>query len=241
MACLRGCALVVAVPEGRRVRWFAAATIACDLVEAVVALSAGAASSSGALIGFGLDSVVEVSSAAAVAWRFSAREDRIRRAREHRAPRVIALSFFALAACVVVDPVRALSSDGEAGGSPVGIALAALSLAVVPVLSTAQRRVGRELGSASAVADSRQTLLCSCPSEVLPVGLVLNAAPGWPWAGPVAALVIAVVALREGLREGLRERVPGPGSRARVSRPGFHDRQFRPSVSAVRFSRMRPG
>ena len=184
----------------RRVRWFVAATIAYNVVEAVVALSAGAASSSGALIGFGLDSVVEVSSAAAVAWQFSAREAPVRQAREHRALRVIALSFFALAAYVVVDSVRALSSDGRADGSPVGIALAALSLAVMPVLSAAQRRAGRELGSASAVADSRQTLLCTYLSAVLLVGLVLNAALGWSWADPVAALVIAVVALREGLR-----------------------------------------
>ncbi|NAZ87638.1 cation transporter [Kineococcus indalonis] len=184
----------------RRVRWFVVATITYNVVEAVVALGAGAAASSTALIGFGLDSVIEVSSAAAVAWQFSARDAELRQAREHRALRVIALSFLALAAYVVLDSVRALSSDGRADSSPVGIVLAALSLVVMPALSTAQRRAGRELGSATAVADSRQTLLCTYLSAVLLVGLVLNATLGWSWADPVAALVIAVVALREGVQ-----------------------------------------
>ncbi|MEU0099393.1 cation transporter [Streptomyces sp. NPDC006267] len=182
----------------RRIRLLVAATIAYNVVEAAVALTAGALASSTALIGFGLDSVVEVSSAAAVAWQFSAREHAVRQARERTALRVIALSFFALAAYVAVDAVRAMTGTGEAEPSPLGIAIAALSLAIMPFLSAAQRRAGRELGSASAVADSKQTLLCTYLSAVLLIGLVLNAALGWTWADPVAALAIAVIAAKEG-------------------------------------------
>jgi divalent metal cation (Fe/Co/Zn/Cd) transporter len=182
----------------RRIRLLVAATIAYNAVEAVVALTAGALASSTALIGFGLDSVVEVSSAAAVAWQFSAREHAVRQAREKSALRVIALSFFALAAYVAADAVRALAGTGAAERSVPGIVLAALSLAVMPFLSAAQRRAGRELGSASAVADSRQTLLCTYLSAVLLAGLLLNATVGWSWADPIAALVIAAVAVKEG-------------------------------------------
>ena len=179
----------------RRVRLLVAATITYNVIEAVVAIGAGAAAGSTALIGFGLDSVIEVSSAAAVAWQFAGRDPQ---AREQRALRVIALSFFALAAYVTVDSVRALLGGGEAEHSTVGLVLAAVSLAVMPVLSGAQRRAGRELASRSAVADSRQTLLCTYLSAVLLVGLGLNSLFGWSWADPVAALVIAAVAVKEG-------------------------------------------
>jgi divalent metal cation (Fe/Co/Zn/Cd) transporter len=179
----------------RRIRWFVAATISYNVIEAIVAIAEGARVSSSALIGFGLDSVIEVASAAAVAWQFAGRDPE---AREKVALRIIAFSFFGLAAFVTVDAVRALSGVGEARHSTVGIVLAALSLAVMPVLSWAQRRAGRELGSISAVADSKQTLLCTYLSAVLLAGLVLNSAFGWSWADPVAALVIAAVAVKEG-------------------------------------------
>ncbi|WP_217552841.1 cation transporter [Streptomyces sp. GbtcB6] len=182
----------------RRIRLLVAATITYNVVEAIVAVTAGTLASSTALIGFGLDSVIEVSSAAAVAWQFSAREHAVREARERRTLRIIAVSFFVLAAYVGVDAVRALTGTGEAERSVPGIALAALSLAVMPFLSAAQRRAGRELGSASAVADSKQTLLCTYLSAVLLVGLVLNATFGWSWADPAAGLVIAAIAIREG-------------------------------------------
>ncbi|MFF8563429.1 cation transporter [Streptomyces albidoflavus] len=182
----------------RRIRLLVAATIAYNVVEAIVALTAGTIASSAALIGFGLDSVVEVSSAAAVAWQFSAREHTVREARERTALRIIAVSFFALAAYVTFDAVRTLTGTGEAERSVPGIVIAALSLAIMPFLSAAQRRAGRELGSASAVADSRQTLLCTYLSAVLLAGLVLNATLGWSWADPVAALAIAAVAVKEG-------------------------------------------
>ena len=179
----------------RRVRLLVAATIAYNVVEAVIAIGAGRAAGSTALIGFGLDSVIEVSSAAAVAWQFAAPDPSLR---ERTALRIIAVSFFALAAYVTVDAVRALAGGAEADHSYAGIALAAVSLAVMPGLSYAQRRAGRELGSRTAVADSKQTLLCTYLSAVLLVGLGLNALFGWSWADPIAALVIAAVAVKEG-------------------------------------------
>ncbi len=179
----------------RRVRLLVAATITYNVIEAVVAISAGTVASSSALIGFGLDSVIEVASAAAVAWQFAGPDPE---ARERVALRVIACSFFALAVYVTVESVRTLLGAGDPAPSTVGIVLAALSLVVMPFLSAAQRRAGRELGSNSAVADSRQTLLCTYLSGVLLVGLVLNALFGWSWADPVVALVIAAVAIKEG-------------------------------------------
>ena len=180
----------------RRIRLLVAATITYNVVEAVIALGEGARVSSSALIGFGLDSAIEVSSAAAVAWQFSAKDPETR---EKAALRFIALSFFALAAYVSVDAVLSLAGMGEARPSAIGIGLAAASLMIMPVLSLAQRRAGRELGSLSAVADSKQTLLCTYLSAALLVGLTLNALFGWSWADPVAALAIAAIAAREGV------------------------------------------
>jgi len=179
----------------RRIRLLVAATISYNVIEAAVALAAGKAASSTALIGFGLDSIIEVASATAVAWQFSGSDPR---ARERTALKVIAVSFYVLAAYVTVESVRSLTGAEDARHSTVGIVLAALSLAVMPGLSWAQRRAGRELGSASAVADSKQTLLCTYLSGVLLVGLVLNSLLGWSWADPAVALVIAAVAVREG-------------------------------------------
>ncbi|MFG3702450.1 cation transporter [Micromonospora sp. NPDC047620] len=179
----------------RRVRLLVAATITYNAIEAVVAITAGTIASSTALIGFGLDSVIEVSSAAAVAWQFAGRDPE---SREKVALRIIAFSFFALAAYVTVESVRALVGGAEADHSSTGLVLAALSLAIMPGLSYAQRRAGRKLGSRSAVADSKQTLLCTYLSAVLLVGLGLNSLFGWSWADPVAALVIAAVAVKEG-------------------------------------------
>lgn len=179
----------------RRVRLTVAATITWNVVEAAVALTAGSMASSSALIGFGLDSVVEVLSAAAVAWQFAGPDPE---ARERRALRLIAVSFLGLAVVVTADAVRALVGGAAPEHSGVGIALAAASLAVMPGLSWFQRRTGRELGSSSAVADSKQTLLCTYLSAVLLAGLLLHGALGWWWADPLAALVIAAVAVREG-------------------------------------------
>ncbi|OCG74867.1 cation transporter [Microbacterium sediminis] len=180
----------------RRIRWIVAITIAWNVIEGIVALLAGGAASSAALIGFGLDSFVEVLSAAAVAWQFAAPDPE---GRERTALRVIAIAFFALAAYVTIDAILALTGAREPEHSPVGIALAALSLVVMPILSAIERRTGRELGSASAVADSKQTLMCAYLSGAVLLGLVANAALGWAWADAIAALVIAVFAVREGV------------------------------------------
>lgn len=179
----------------RRIRLLVAATITYNVVEAIIAISAGTVAGSIALIGFGLDSVIEVSSAAAVAWQFSATDPE---RREKVALRVIAGSFFALAAYVTVEALRTLVSGDEPERTTVGIVLVAVSVVVMPFLSWAQRKAGRELGSASAVADSRQTLLCTYLSAAVLVGLVINAALGWWWADPVVALGLAAIAIREG-------------------------------------------
>jgi divalent metal cation (Fe/Co/Zn/Cd) transporter len=179
----------------RRIRLLVAATITYNVIEAVIALAEGARVSSSALIGFGLDSIVEISSAAAVAWQFSAKDPETR---EKAALRFIAMSFFALAAYVAADAVLSLFGVREARPSLIGIVLATASLVVMPVLSLAQRHAGRELGSLSAVADSKQTLLCTYLSAILLAGLLLNSLWGWSWADPVAALGIAAIAVREG-------------------------------------------
>jgi len=180
----------------RRIQLFVTATITYNVIEAVIALTEGTRVSSTALIGFGLDSVIEVSSAAAVAWQFAGKDPV---AREKIALRIIAFSFFGLALYVAIDAIRSLFGFGEAQHSIVGITLAAVSLVIMPVLSWAQRRAGRELGSLSAVADSKQTLLCTYLSAVLLVGLLLNSLFGWSWADPIAAMVIAVIAVKEGI------------------------------------------
>ena len=180
---------------GRRAQLLAGVSVAYNLVEAVVALTAGAVAGSIALIGFGLDSVVEMSSGLVILWQF---RHAVPESRERLALRLIGVSFFALAGYVTVESVRNLVGGGEPAPSPVGIALASLSLLVMPVLSWAQRRTGRALNSGSVVADSKQTLLCTYLSAVLLVGLLLNALVGWSWADPIAALAIAAIAVREG-------------------------------------------
>ncbi len=180
---------------GRRAQQLAGASVAYNLAEAAIALAAGAAASSAALVGFGLDSLVEVASGVIVLWQF---RHAVPEARERLALRLMAVAFFALAAWVAVDAVRALAGNGEAEPSTVGIALASVSLLVMPWLSWAQRRTGRALGSGSVVADSTQTLLCTYLSAVLLVGLVLNATWGWSWGDPGARRLIAAVARRGG-------------------------------------------
>ena len=187
-------------PRGRkrlagRIRLLVAATIIYNAIEAIVAITAGTIASSTALMGFGLDSVIEVSSAAAVAWQFASRDHE---RREKTALRIIAMSFLALAGYVSVESTRTLLGGHQAKHSTVGLVLAALSLLIMPVLSAAQRRAGRELGSTSAVADSKQTLLCTYLSGVLLVGLGLNTLFSWWWADPTAGLIIAAVAVKEG-------------------------------------------
>ena len=179
--------------EERAVR-LAWATIVWNVVEAVVAIGAGTAASSIALIGFGLDSTVEVMSAVVIVWQFRGlAEDR-----ERRALKLIAVSFFALAAYVGVQAIIDLLRRVEPKSSTVGIGLAIASLVVMPMLSRAKRRNGNAMGSATVVADSNQTKLCAYLSAILLAGLILNATAGWWWADPVAALAIAGLAVNEG-------------------------------------------
>jgi divalent metal cation (Fe/Co/Zn/Cd) transporter len=180
---------------GRRAQLLASASVAYNGVEAVIAIAAGAAAGSAALVGFGLDSVVEVSSGLVILWQF---RHRLPQSRERQAQRLIALSFLALAGYVAQDAVRTLLTGAEPDASPVGIALAAVSLCVMPFLSAAQRRTGRALHSSAVIADSAQTLLCTYLSAVLLGGLLLNATLGWAWADPFAGLVIAAIAAKEG-------------------------------------------
>lgn len=180
---------------GRRAQLLAGASVTYNVVEAVIAITAGVVAGSVALVGFGLDSVVEVSSGLIVLWQF---RHRLPESRERTALRLMAVSFFALAAYVTVESVRALVSGHDPDSSTVGIVLAGVSLAVMPFLSWAQRRTGRALGSNAVVADSTQTLLCTYLSAVLLLGLVLNATLGWFWADPIAGLIIAAIAVREG-------------------------------------------
>jgi divalent metal cation (Fe/Co/Zn/Cd) transporter len=181
---------------GRRAQLLAAASVSYNAIEAVIAITAGLVAGSIALVGFGLDSIVEVSSGLIILWQF---RHPLPESRERRALRLMALSFFALAGYVTFEAVRALAGGHEPDASPVGIGLAAASLMIMPFLSWAQRRTGRSLGSNAVVADSTQTLLCTYLSAVLLAGLVLNATLGWSWADPLAGLVIAAVAVREGL------------------------------------------
>jgi divalent metal cation (Fe/Co/Zn/Cd) transporter len=170
--------------------------VAYNVIEAGVAIAAGLAAGSVALVGFGLDSTIEVSSALIILWQF---RHAVPESRERAALRALAVSFFALAAYVSYEAVEALLAGEHAGASPVGIALAIASILIMPWLSHAQRRTGQALGSRAVEADGKQTRLCAYLSGVLLVGLVLNAALGWGWADPVAALVIAAVAVREGI------------------------------------------
>jgi divalent metal cation (Fe/Co/Zn/Cd) transporter len=180
--------------------WLAALTITWNVIEAVVAIGAGIAAGSLALVAFGFDSIIEVLSACVVVWQFRGElHGGYDEAREHKALKAIAVTFFVLAAYVVFEAGRDLFfTDGEAAESTVGIVLAALSLAVMPTLALAKRRVATDLGSPTLRADAQETFLCAWLSAALLAGLVLNAALGWWWADSLAALAIAGLAAKEG-------------------------------------------
>lgn len=199
---------------GRRAQLLAAASVTYNVVEAVVAISAGLVAGSVALIGFGLDSMVEVSSGLVILWQF---RHPLPEHRERRALRILAILFFALAAFVGFESVRALVGGHRADASVVGVGLAIASLIVMPALSVAQRRTGKALGSNAVVADGTQTLLCTYLSAVLLIGLVLNATLGWYWADPLAGVIIAGVAFREGLQAWRGEGCCSPPSMADTS------------------------
>jgi divalent metal cation (Fe/Co/Zn/Cd) transporter len=175
----------------RRARVLAWASLAWHLVEAAVAVAAGLAAGSIALIGFGGDSLVEAAAAGVILWRFSS-------GRERLAQRLIGISFLALAAYVSIEAVRTLLLAEHPDASPVGIVLAAVTLATMPPLAAAKSRVGNALESSATASEGRQNLLCAYLSAALLVGLGANALLGWWWADPAAALAVAALALKEG-------------------------------------------
>jgi len=185
----------------RRSRRLNRLTIGWNVAEGVIAVIAGAVAGSVSLVGFGLDSGIEVSAAVILSWRL-AKESRpgCMADFDRRATRLIAVSFAVLAAYVAVESVRDLVAVQAPDASIVGIALAALSLTVMPILARAKRRLAPALGSQAAAAEANQTSLCATLSAVLLVGLCLNAAFGWWWADPTAGLVIAALAGVEAVR-----------------------------------------
>ena len=179
-------------------------TIGYNVLEAVVALGAGIVSGSVALVGFGLDSVIEVTASGAAQWRLRADIDSSRRERaEHATLRIIGWSFLALATYVVFDSANALLRREPPERSIVGLVLLALSAIVMPVLAQAKRRVARAMTSRALEADAMQTSLCAYLSVIALAGVALNTALGWWWADPVAALAMVPIIAKEGV-EGVR-------------------------------------
>lgn len=177
--------------RGRRLAYL---TVLWNSLEGVIAIGSGILAGSIALVGFGVDSVIEVSSGAIILWRLASGEHR-----ERLALRLVGVSFIALGAYVTFDAVKALFYRELPEASYVGIAIAALSLIVMPWLARAKRKVAGKLNSAAMIADSRQTDLCTYLSAILLGGLILNALFGWWWADPVAALIMVPIIAKEGI------------------------------------------
>lgn len=177
----------------RRGRVLAYLTILWNSLEAIIAVGAGIVAGSVALVGFGFDSVIEVSSGAIILWRLASGEHR-----ERIALRLVGVSFVALAAYVAFDATKSLYLREAPETTYVGIAIAALSLVVMPFLAHQKRKVAARLKSNAMKADSRQTDLCAYLSAILLGGLILNALVGWWWADPIAALVMVPVIAKEG-------------------------------------------
>jgi divalent metal cation (Fe/Co/Zn/Cd) transporter len=180
----------------RRGFWLEYASMAWMTVEATVAIISGIIASSIALIGFGLDSVVEFFAAAVVVWQL---RGAVSEERETRALRLIAVTFFALAAYLTVESITDLISRHRPGQSPAGIAVTAAALVVMPLLALAKRRTGQQLGNQALIADAAESTFCAFTSAAALIGIGLNAWLGWWWADPAAALVIAGLAVREGI------------------------------------------
>jgi divalent metal cation (Fe/Co/Zn/Cd) transporter len=182
------------------------ATLAYNCLEGIIAILAGLAAGSIALVGFGADSLIEVTASLTAIWRLRSDSDPGRRERSERISlRIIGALFLALAAYVAADAVESLISREVPDPSVVGIVLAAASLVVMPLLANAKRKVAVAMGSGALAAESRQTMLCTYLSAILLGGLLLNAALGWWWADPVAALVMVPIIAREGI-EAIRGR-----------------------------------
>jgi divalent metal cation (Fe/Co/Zn/Cd) transporter len=189
-----------AVRRGRLLEYL---TIGWNLLEGIISISAGLLAGSIALIGFGFDSLIEVSSGAALLWRLHMDAPERRERAEAIALKLVGISFILLAIYVAVDAVKSLIQRELPEPSYLGIAIAALSLVVMPYLASAKRRVAAVIQSRALQADSRQTDICAYLSAILLGGLLLNALFGWWWADPVAALVMVPIIAREGI-EALR-------------------------------------
>ena len=180
----------------RRGFWLEYASMAWMTVEAAVAIIAGIVASSIALIGFGLDSVIEFFAAAVVVWQL---RGTVSEQRETRALRLIAFTFFALAAYLAVESITDLISQHRPEQSTAGIAVTAAALVVMPLLALAKHRTGQQLGNHALIADAAESAFCAFTSAAALLGIGLNAWLGWWWADPAAALVIAGLAVKEGL------------------------------------------
>jgi divalent metal cation (Fe/Co/Zn/Cd) transporter len=192
------------IEAARRGQWLTWATLGYNSIEGFISIAAGLVAGSVALVGFGLDSFIELTASAAAIWRLRADATPARRElAERRALRVIGWCFLALAAYVVVEAARTLSSRTAPDTSHAGMAIATASLVVMPLLALAKRRVAAVLNSRAIRAEARQTDICMWLSAVVLSGLVLNALFGWWWADPIAALAMAPLILREG-REALK-------------------------------------
>jgi divalent metal cation (Fe/Co/Zn/Cd) transporter len=180
------------------------ATITYNVIEAVVSLAAGIAAGSVALVGFGIDSVIEVTASGAAQWRLRADVDPSGRERVERITlRVVGWSFIALAAYVTLDSIASLWLHERPDRSAIGTLILALSVVVMPVLARAKRRVARALGSAALEADAKQTSLCAYLSVIALAGVALNALAAWWWCDPAAALAMVPIIAKEGI-EGIR-------------------------------------
>jgi divalent metal cation (Fe/Co/Zn/Cd) transporter len=181
----------------RRARLLAWGGIAWHFIEFAIALAAGIAASSIALIGFGADSLIESAAGFVVVWLFTGGRLQSPRA-ERRAQQLIAVSFFVLAVYVGLEAIRTFAGSDHPHTSWVGIALAAVTAPTMPLLARAKRRVGDQLGSSATVKEGAQNMVCAYLSIALLIGLLANALAGWWWADPLAALFIAGVAVKEG-------------------------------------------
>ncbi len=182
----------------RRARWLAIGGNAWHVVEFAIAVAAGVAAGSIALVAFGLDSLIEVAAGTVIVWLFTGRRLSDPARAERRAQQLIAFSFFLLAGYVAVESGRTLLGGQHPDTSWVGIGLAAITAPTMPLLARAKRRIGERLGSSATVSEGQQNMVCAYLSVALLVGLGANALLGWWWADPTAALVIATVAAREG-------------------------------------------
>jgi divalent metal cation (Fe/Co/Zn/Cd) transporter len=190
-----------AVLRGRRLEYF---TVVWNALEGLVAVVAGIVAGSISLVGFGIDSFIEVTSGSVLLWRMSVDSDVHRReANEKRALRIVGACFLLLGIYITYDSISDLWSKRAPEHSIAGIVLACASLVVMPLLSRAKRKVGRALGSAAMHADAKQTEFCTYLSVILLAGLLLNAFFGLWWADPLAALIMVPIVVKEGI-EGLR-------------------------------------